>query len=88
MKSYTIEFNGSGEVAEGRFKDDVAAQDWVESVLEHRGYDADDLVSGDWDANGKNDDGTACERQLYWANDDAAKDDAGANAICQLCVVR
>ena len=86
MTSYTIEFNGTGAVSEGQFEDDAAAQAWVESVLEARGYDVDELVNGDdWDANGENDEGEQCWRMLYWANESDAENDAGANAICQLC---
>jgi hypothetical protein len=74
-KEYTIEFNSSGEVCEGRFSHDTDAQAWVESVLEQRGYDAAELVSGDWDA----------DRMLFWANVADADNDPGANAICKLC---
>ncbi len=87
MQSYTIEFNGGGEVSEGFFADDTEAQAWVESVLEQQGYDADELVSGDWDADGQNDDGEQCYRMLFWANESDAENDPGVNAICQLCKV-
>lgn len=87
MISYTIEFNGSGEATEGQFRNDTVAQAWVESVLEARGYDADELVCGDWDADGSNDDGDQCWRMLFWANESDADNDAGSNAICQLCKV-
>lgn len=87
MASYTIEFNGSGEVSEGQFNSDTEAQAWVESVLENRGHDADELVSGDWDSAGQNDDGEQCYRMLFWANEADAENDPGVNAICQLCKV-
>lgn len=87
MASYTLEFCGSGEVSEGQFGSDTEAQSWVESVLESRGYDADSIVNGEWDADGKNDDGESCYRMLYWANETDSQNDAGANSICQLCRV-
>lgn len=87
MSSYTIEFNGTGEVSEGQFRNDTEAQAWVESVLEFRGYDVDDVVSGDWDADGQNDDGEQCFRMLYWASENDAENDAGEKSICQLCKV-
>ncbi len=88
MRSYTIEFNGTGEVSEGRFADDTAAESWVISVLERRGYDADAIVSGDWDADGMGGSGGNAHRMLFWSNEHDAENDAGANAICQLCVIR
>jgi phage head maturation protease len=87
MASYTIEFNGSGEVSEGQFRNDTDAQVWVESVLESRGHDVDALVSGDWDAAGKNDDGEQCYRMLFWASESDAENDAGEKSVCQLCKV-
>ncbi len=87
MASYTIEFNGSGEVNEGFFADDTEAQLWVESVLEARGYDAEQLVVGEWDANGQNDEGEQCWRMLCWASESESNNDSGANSICQLCKV-
>ncbi len=87
-KSYTIEFNGTGEVSEGFFANDTEAASWVESVLEARGYDADEIVSGDWDADGQNDDGQQCERMLFWSDEASSENDPGVNAVCKLCVVR
>ena len=34
------------------------------------------------------DDGQLCERLLFWADDDAAENDAGESAIAELRVVR
>lgn len=87
MTSYTIEMNGSGLTSEGNFRNDTEAQAWVESVLEASGYEVDDLVFGDWDADGKNDDGKPCYRMLVWANEADAENDAGESSICQLCKV-
>lgn len=86
MKSYTFEFQ-DGDLCEGYFETDADAQAWVESILENRGYDVCDLVEGDWDADGKNDDGEQCYRMLYWATEEDAKDDPGLDAIGQLCKV-
>ncbi len=87
-KTYTIEFNGTGEVSEGVFANDTEATGWVESVLEARGYNTDDVVSGDWDADGHNDEGQECERMLFWADEASSENDSGANAVCKLCVIR
>ena len=87
MISYTIEFNGTGEVSEGQFRSDTEAQAWVESVLEARGHDVVALVSGDWDADGENDNGEKCFRMLFWASESDADNDSGENSICQLCKV-
>jgi len=86
-KSYTLEFNGSGVVAEGFFDSEIRALLWAESVLENLGYDPNELVAGDWDADGENDDGEQCYRMLFWAHESDAENDPGANAICQLCKV-
>ncbi len=86
MKSYTFEFQ-DGELCEGYFETDADAQAWVESILEHQGYDINDLVEGDWNADGKNDDGEQCYRMLYWATEEDAEDDPGVNSIGQLCKV-
>ena len=61
MKNYTIEFNGTGEVRGGIFANDTDAISWAKHILEARGCDSDEIVSGDWDADGQNDDGQACE---------------------------
>ena len=87
MQSYTIEFSGTGEVRDGQFSDDTEAQSWVEAVLEAQGYDADELVAGDWDSDGTTDGGEQCYRMLYWANESDSRNDPGANSICQLCKV-
>lgn len=87
MASYTIEFASSGEVSEGQFNSDAQAQAWVETVLENRGYDASELVSSDWGADGENEEGEQCYRMLFWANEADSENDPGANAVCQLCKV-
>ena len=87
MSSYVLQFSGSGEVCEGHFKQDSEAVAFAESVLEARGYEPSELVRGDWDADGQNDDGEQCYRLLFWENEDDAEDDAGQLAIAQLCKV-
>lgn len=87
MQSYTLEFNGTGEVTEGYFATDAEAESWAESVLENRCYNAGDLFASDWQADGTGDDGETYYRVCYWASEDAAKNDPGVNAICQLCKV-
>lgn len=88
MSSYVIEFNGTGEVSEGVFDKDADAISWVESILESHGHNISDIVSGDWDADGENDNGNACERMLFWACEEDSVNDSGAKAVCKLCVVR
>lgn len=84
MKNYVLEFSGSGGLSEGAFGSDAAAISWAESVLERHGYDLDEVVSGDWDADGM--DGE--ERMLFWANEEDAANDPGVKSICALCVQR
>lgn len=87
MKSYTINFNGTGEVSEGMFRSDIDAEQWAEAVLEARGFDVDELVTCDWEAYGAKDDGEQCYRMLYWASEADAHNDSGATVICELCRV-
>ena len=87
MKSYVLNF-ANGGTSEAYFDTDAAAQTWVIVTLENHGYDADEIVTGDWDANGYNDENQACERMLFWANEADAENDPGANAIASLEVVR
>lgn len=79
MKSYILEFNGSGEVSEGCFPSDMDAESWAESVLEQRGYCANDLVSSYWDAYGPSE-----VRMLFWADEETAQNDPGVKSICSL----
>ena len=88
MKNYTIEFNGTGEVCRGIFANDTDAISWAKHILEARGCDSDEIVSGDWDADGQNGDGQACERMLFWADVVTSENDPGVNAVCKLCVTR
>lgn len=85
MKSYVIEWNGSGEVSENYCDSDVAAECWAEDVLEQMGYDPAESVSGEWEPCGETDDGEQRWRKLYWASEADADNDAGADAIFELC---
>ena len=87
MKSYVLEFAGSGEVCEGYFEKDSEAIAFAESVLEARGHEPSKIVRGEWDADGQNDDGEQSYRMLFWANEDDAENDAGAISVAQLCKV-
>jgi hypothetical protein len=87
MKSYVLEMADSGEVCEGYFGSEIDAILWAESVLGARGHDREEIVTGDWDAKGQNDDGEQCYRMLFWANEDDSENDAGAKSIAQLCKV-
>lgn len=87
MKSYVLEFAGSGEVCEGHFAKDSEAIVFVESQLEARGHNPVDLVRSEWDADGQNDDGEQCYCMLFWANEDDAENDSGEKSIAQLCKV-
>lgn len=87
MKNYVLEIAGSGEVCEGHFETEGEAILFAESVLETRGHNPNNLVRGEWDADGQNDDGEQCYRILFWANEDDAENDAGEKSIAQLCKV-
>ncbi len=85
MKSYTINFADSGEVFEGFFDSDFDAIGWAESIFENRGWT--EVVCGDWDTDGQNDDGEQCYRVLFWASEEDAENDCGANSLAELCKV-
>ena len=79
MKSYTLEMADGSGLSEGFFETDIDAITWAVSVLEHRGCDAAELVTGDWETRSPD-----SVRKLFWANDRTADDDTGANAIAHL----
>lgn len=86
MQSYVISCQ-TGELSEGYFDSDEQAErwamDWLTDVL---GLD-DPVAADQWDADGRNDDGEPMKRLLFWASEEDAQDDSGANAIAQLSVV-
>ena len=87
MTSYVLNF-ASGATSEGHFNRDSEAMNWAIDILEHHGHDPSEIVTGDWDANGRNDDEQPMERMLFWANEADSENDAGAKAIVSLEVVR
>ncbi len=87
MASYVLNF-ANGATSEGQFHDDTAAEKWATDTLENLGYDPSEVVTGDWDANGFNDENQTCERMLFWAHAADAENDPGVNAIASLEAVR
>ena len=75
MSKYTMNFTDGGECFDlGCFANDTEAAIHAELVIERRGHDADDLVTGEWE-NG---------RLLIWADEADAANDAGAKALCSV----
>lgn len=86
MKKYIVEF-ANLSVSEEWFNDDYDAQDWVESILEHQGYDLDEIVTSEWQAeplSSMEDDEAQYEQMLFLACEADAENDPGASAICSL----
>jgi len=65
MTSYTVNFNGSGEVLEHHFDSDVQAVLWITRELATRGYNLEDLDSGGWDSDGVNEEDELCYRMFF-----------------------
>jgi hypothetical protein len=75
MSSYTIRFTSGNETELlGTFSNYTEAAIHAEVLLADRGYDADELVTGEWQ------DG----RLLIWADESDAANDAGAKALCSV----
>ena len=75
MNCYVINFTDGGECFDlGYFANDTEAAIDAELLLASRGYDADELVTGEWQEG----------RLLFWANEADAKGDAGAEALCSI----
>lgn len=79
MKSYVWSEAGSGATTEFFAESDKAA---IKQILSEQPEGT--VVAYDWDADGQNDDGDPCKRILFWASEEDAKNDPGANAIGQL----
>lgn len=79
MKSYTLEMADGSGLSEGHFNTDKDAVAWAVSVLEQQGNDAAELVAGDWETRTPD-----SLRKLFWADEESAEDDTGANAIAHL----
>ena len=80
--SYKIKFT-DGQIFEESAINDAVAIEWVRSVLAARGYNAAGIIRGDWESGGN-----TCDPMLFWLDDISGENDCGANAICELCVVR
>jgi len=75
MRDYTIRFTSGNETELlGCFANDTEAAIHAEVLLADRGYDMDELVTGEWEQ----------DRLLIWENEADAKDDAGAKALCSV----
>jgi hypothetical protein len=75
MSEYTIRFTSGGEIESlGTMKNDTEAAIHAEVLLAAYGYDANELVTGEWQ------DG----RLLIWADESDAEGDSGAKALCSV----
>ena len=75
MNYYLIRFTSGGDTRDlGRLANDTAAAIDAERVLASRGYDMDELVTGEWEQG----------RLLIWENEADAANDAGAKALCSV----
>jgi hypothetical protein len=75
MSKYTINFTDGGECFDlGCFANDTEAAIHAELVIERRGFDANELVTGEWEQG----------RLLIWENEADAANDAGAKALCSV----
>ena len=75
MSDYTIRFTSGNETELlGSFPNYTEAAIHAEVLLAERGYDANELVTGEWEQG----------RLLIWENESDAKDDAGAKALCSV----
>lgn len=83
MKSYTIEWYGSGEVREIFAANDTDAELAALEIVDVPGA----VAADQWDADGRNECGEHCKRLLIWDNESVASWDDGSRAIAQLCTV-
>jgi hypothetical protein len=75
MGDYTIRFTADGKIEFlGTFGIQTEAALAAEMLLAERGYDADELVAGEWEQG----------RLLIWENEVDAEGDAGAKALCSV----
>lgn len=82
MKSYTLNFAGTGATSEIFAKDDQDAISQATLVI-----GGDPVVCDQWDSDGINDDDQPCKRLLIWASEEDADNDDGANAVAELSTV-
>jgi len=75
MSEYTIRFTSGNETELlGTMKNDTEAAIHAEVLLAAYGYDANELVTGEWEHG----------RLLIWENEADATNDAGAKALCSV----
>lgn len=75
MSDYTIRFiSGNETELLGSFPNHTEAAIHAEVLLAERGYDADELVRGEWER----------DRLLIWETEADAANDAGAKALCSV----
>ena len=75
MSDYTIRFTSGNETELlGSFPNYTEAAIHAEVLLAERGYDADELVRGEWER----------DRLLIWETESDAANDAGAKALCSV----
>ena len=81
MTNYVLNY------ADGRTHEIVAANDDAAIRTVHTLL-GEEIVLGDWDADGHNDDDEAMERMLIWDNEEDAENDPGVRSIAYLSAVR
>ena len=75
MSEYTIRFTADGKTESlGTMKNDTEAAIHAEVLLTAYGYDANELVTGEWEQG----------RLLIWENEADAEGDSGAKALCSV----
>ena len=75
MSEYTIRFTSGNETELlGTFSSDTEAAIHAEVLLADRGYDANELMTGEWEQG----------RLLIWADEADAANDSGARALCSV----
>lgn len=82
MKSYVLSWAGSGATSEIFAKNDDDAVSQASDIL-----GGEVVVADQWDSDGFNGEDEPCKRILFWANEEDADNDPGANAIAQLSTV-
>ena len=82
MQKYELKFNYRDETKWANFKTDTEALEWVDVILDGLGYEV--IICGEWDVNGKDDNGDPIYRMLFWITYENSINDSGEKAICQL----
>jgi len=91
MKSYTLNYAGSGVCTEFFAPNDKEALELAASMIVGGGHCIDNdgnrsepVIADQWDADGYNDDDEPCKRILIWACEADAENDNGAKSIAQV----